>query len=193
MVRVEEANMPSAMKFVFEEIIEPLLTQNNMEGKVDYRPKNSSKDDSWNRDNPTTGVLYLSDYPSCKQAWVLVKFEQRTDKKFGQHAKYDHNTKISNKEQFKEFFGTEPSSDFEWPEDMVIYARWDKRLETNKYAYRDFDETTPNFYMYTNHLKSNLDVVIKRLKRIQEILETNPKAIQGNQFVIPYSATNTKM
>lgn len=187
MVRIEEANLSQAMKFAFEYFIQPLDTK----GILSYRPV-TQKDEEYLRDNPTNGIIFLKKHPNAKVAWVIVKFEQRKDKKFGQHAKFNHNIKISNKEQFKEFFGVEPSESFEWPEDMVIYARWDKTLETNKYAYRDFDETTPNFYMYTNHIKTNLNVVVKRLYRINEIIETNPDAIKGDQFNIPYSATNIK-
>lgn len=193
MVKVEEATMSQAMSFAFEEFIQPILEKNGASDVIDYRPKSKAneEDSSWSQDNPTTGLLYLKKHPNAKVAWVLVKFEQRTDKKFGQHAKYDNSVKINSPEKFKEFFGVEPAN--EWPTDMVVYARWNKKLETNKYAYRDFDETTPNFYMYTNHIRTNLDVVIKRLMRINEIIETNPKAIIGNQFNIPYSATNIKM
>lgn len=186
-MKVSEANLSQAMKFMFDEFIKAKGL--DPDGILAYRPV-SQKDEEWLRDNATNGIIYLDKHPTCKAAWVLVKFEMTTDKKFGQHAKYGNSVKISNKEQFKKFFGVEPTN--EWADDMVIYVRWDKSIETNKYAYRDFDETTPNFYMYTNHLKTNLDRVIKRLYRINDILDTNPNAIRGNQFVIPYNATDIK-
>lgn len=189
MTRIEEANLSKAMDFTFNHFIEPLLSQEDKE-TLAYRPV-TQKDNEWLRDNPATGIIYLSKHPNAKEAWVLVKFEQRTDKKFGQHAKYGSNIKITNVDEFKNFFGVEPSPDFNW-NDKVIYVRWDKTVETNPYAYRDFDETTPNFYMYTNHRKVNLETLVKRLLRINEIIETDPKAISGNMFNIPYSATNIK-
>lgn len=191
-MKIEEATMSQAMNFAFDHFIKPILEKNNAENIIDYRPKSKAneEDSSWSRDNPTTGLLYLKKHPNAKVAWVLVKFEQRTDKVYGQHAKYGNSVKISNPTEFEEFFGVAPATD--WPADMVIYARWDKTKETNKYAYRDFDETTPNFYMYTNHLHVNLDRVIKRLVRINDIIETDPKAIIGNQFNIPYNATDIK-
>ena len=75
---------------------------------------------------------------------------------------------------------------------MVMYVRWDKKLEVNKRPNRDFDEYTPNFYMYTNHSKVNLDKLVTRWLRINEIIETNPKAIIGNQFNIPYWYSSIK-
>lgn len=184
MVKIAESNMSTAMKFAFDRFIAP----HDPDGILDYRPK--SQKDEFLKDNPTTGFIFLKKHPEAKVAWVLVKFEQMTDKKFGQHVKYGNNIKIANKNQFKDFFGVGPSPNFNWSDDMVMYVRWNKKLEPNKRPNRDFDEYTPNFYMYTNHSKVNLDKLVTRLLRINEIIETNPNAIIGNQFNIPYSATN---
>lgn len=186
MVEIAEANMSNAMKFVFEKFIVP----HDPDGILDYRPK--SQQDEFLKDNPTTGFIFLKKHPEAKAAWVLVKFEQLTDRRYGQHVKYGNNIKINSVDDFKKFFGTEPGPGFIWSDDMVMYIRWDKSLERNKRANRDFDEYTPNFYMYTNHLKVNLDRLVKRLLRINTIIETDPKAIVGNQFNIPYSATDIK-
>lgn len=187
MVQISEANISSAMKFAFEEFIKPL----DKEGILDYRPKNQ-KDEDWLRDNKASGLIYLKKHPTAKVAWVIVRFESRTDKVYGQHTITKENRKITTPQEFQDFFGVAPGPDFSWPEDLTIYARWDKEKVANKYANRDYDETTPNFYMYTNHLEVNLDKLIKRLYRIDEIINTDPKAIQGNVFNIPYSATNIK-
>lgn len=190
MVRVEEANLRNAMNFAFEEFIKSKdLDPANI---LDYRPKGNSDDDKrWIRDNPTTGIIFLKKHPNAKVAWVLVKFEETTNKVYGQHVTYDTNQKLSTPEQFAEYFGVDlPNKN--WDADTVVYVRSGKQKQINKNANRDFDETTPNFYMYTNHLKTNLDRLIKRLYRINEIIEKNPNAIIGGQFNIPYSATDIK-
>lgn len=186
MERISEANMSTAMKFAFEYFIAP----HDPDGILDYRPK--SQNDPFLRDNPTTGIIFLKKHPEAKVAWVLTKFEQSTEKKYGQHVISHDNVKISNVEEFKDFFGVAPGPNFVFPDDMTIYVKWNKEKVVNKNANRDFDEYTPNFYMYTNHLKVNLNRLVKRLLRINQIIETNPKAIINGQFNIPYSATDIK-
>lgn len=185
--KISEANLSQAMKFAFDEFVSP----HDPDGILDYRPV-TQKDTAWLRDNTTTGIIFLKKHPNAKQAWVLVKFEQKRTNRVGQHTVFHNNVKVSSPEQFKEFFGVEPGPNFKFEDDMAIYVRWGKEQVANQNVTRDFDETTPNFYMYTNHLSANLDVVIQRLYRINQIIETNPNAIIGNQFNIPYSATNIK-
>lgn len=187
-VKVEEANLSQAMKFAFDYFVKPHDPKNILA----YRPTNQ-KDKEWLRDNNTTGIIYLKKHPGAKAAWVLVKFEQKTRKKYGRHQVAKQSVKISTPDQFEAFFGVQPAPDFNFAEDMTINVKWDKELVTNQNANRDFDETTPNFYMYTNHLSVNLDRLGKWLYRINQIIETNPNAIIGDQFNIPYSATNLKL
>lgn len=184
MVEIAEATLSKAMKFAYDSFIAPLDTEH----LLDYRPV-TQQDTDWLHDNPATGVIYLKKHPNAKVAWVLVKFEQRKTNVLGQHQVAHSNVKISSPEEFETFFKTKLSPDFEFPNDMTIYVRWDKENVLNKRYNRDFDETTPNFYMYTNHHKANLPTLIKRLYRINDIIDTNPKAIIGNQFNIPDSAT----
>lgn len=186
-VRVAEANLTTAMKFVFDEFIAPLDTEN----RLDYRPK-TKDDEAWLRDNKASGLIFLKKHKTLKEAWVIVRFESRTTNKFGRHAKYDNNIKITTPQEFEEYFGVLPGADFNWANDLTVYVKSGKRIEDNKFAYRDFDETSPNFYMYTNHIKVNLDKLVKRLYRLEEIVETNPKAIVGNVFNIPKTITDIK-
>ena len=134
MFKVSEATLPKAMDYVYENFIKP----HDPEGLLAYRPTGSQSGlSSWQRDNPTTGIIYLAKHPQAKVAWVLVKFEQNKNKTYGQHVIYNDNVKITSKEQFKEFFGVEPTIEF--PEDMTIYVRWNKEKRTNNNPNRDFD------------------------------------------------------
>lgn len=183
--KVSEANLPTAMKFVFDYFISPLDNKH----LLGYRPTHDDRQ-RWERDNPTTGVIYLKKFPQLKAAWVLVKFEQTQDKVYGQHQVAQDKVTIRNVQEFQNFFGVTPSASFNWTPDMTMYVRWNKQNVVNPYPYRDFDETTPNFYMYVNHLKVNLDKVIQRLYRMNEILEKDPNAIKGDMFNLPYNLTN---
>lgn len=184
MVRVEEANISSAMGYVFDEIIKPL----DPEGLLDYSPKTQKS--SWLRDNPTTGVIFLKKHPNAKVAWVLCKFEQKTDLKYGTHSVAQNKQKITSPQEFEDFFGVKLPADFNFADDMQINVSWDRQTLVNKNYNRDFDEYAYNFYMYSNHSKTNLKQLMQRLYRINEIIEKDPKAIIGNMFNIPYSATN---
>lgn len=189
MVQVQEANLSQAMNYVYDTFIKPLDTK----GILAYRPITQGKsqpDKQWLYDNPTTGVLYLKKHPNAKVAWVLVKFEHKTFKEYGMSSRAQNKIKITNLQEFKDFFGVSPGPDFKFTDDMAVYVRWDREQTRNTNPKRNFDETTPNFYMYTNHLKINLDKVIQRLYRINDIINKEPNAVIGNQFNIPYSATN---
>lgn len=192
MHKIAEASLPDAMKFAFDNFIK----DKNLDprGLLAYRPMPKNKEDkdsaSWYRDNPTTGIIYLDKHPNAREAWVLVKFERRKDAKLGQHTIAHDNVKITTPEEFKEFFGVDPAPDFDFASDMTIFVRWNKERVTNTNVNRDFDETAPHFFMYTNHRRVNLDRLIKRLYRINDILDTDPNAIVGGVFSIPYSATD---
>lgn len=178
--RISEANLSNAMKFVFEHWIRP----RDSEGILDYAPKSQSNK-SYLRDNPTTGMIYLKKHPQAKQAWVLVKFEHR-EKTFVQQNRAQQHITIRTPQEFEDFFGVAPVQNF--TDDMYITAYWDKQKVTNANPTRDFDETTPNFYMYVNHLNVNVDKLVKRLYRINDIIET--LGTEGGLFNIPYSPTN---
>lgn len=182
MIQISEANLSKAMGFTFETFIEP----KDPEHILDYRPVNQ-KDSSWLRDNPTTGIIYLKKHPNAKEAWILVKFERR-EAEYGTSVVPQQRKTIRTEQEFEDFFGVAPKQNF--ADDMVIQVSWDKQKVTNKNAKRDFDETTPNFYRYGNHLAVSLDKAIKGMYRINEIIETTGSV--GNLFKIPYSATNFK-
>lgn len=181
MVQISEANLSNAMKFAFNRFIEPLDTEHLLA----YRPLNQSED--WIKDNPTTGVVYLKKHPNAKEAWLLVKFEM-TEPEYGTSTVPQQRKTIRTKEEFIQFFDcSEPKF---WVEDIVIMVSWDKQKVTNKNPKRDFDETTPNFYRYGNHLSVSLDKAVKGMYRINEIIEKTGSV--GNLFKIPYSYTNFK-
>lgn len=180
MVRVEEANLSQAMEFTFKRLIEP----KDPDGILDYRPVNQ-KDKTWLTDNPSTGIIYLKKHPNAKEAWVLVKFE-RSEPEYGTTVVPQQRKTLRTPQEFETFFGVAPSQG--WNKDTVVQVSWDKQEQVNKRTSTNFDETAPNFYMYTNHLQINLDKVIKRLYRINEIIETTGTV--GSLFKIPYSATN---
>ena len=181
MIKISEANLSNAMKFVFDTWIKP----KDKDDILDYRPVNQS-DNSWLRDNPTTGVIYLKKHPNAKEAWLLVKFESR-EEEYGTSTVPQQRKTIRSKEEFQDFFGVSPQY---WEDDMLVQVSWDKQKIRNKNAKRDFDETTPNFYRYGNHLAVSLDKAIQGMYRINEIIETVGSV--GNLFKIPYSATNFK-
>lgn len=185
MVKISEANLSSAMKYVWENFIEPLDTQHLLA----YRPT-SQKETAWLRDNPATGIIYLDKHPNAKEAWILVKFEWTKVKTYGMQNIPQKRKTIRNIVEFEDFFGTTPGPNFDFPDDMLIQVSWDKEPVRNKNPYRDFDETAPNFYRYGNHLQVSLDKAIQGMYRINEIIETVGSV--GNLFKIPYSATNFK-
>lgn len=187
--KVSEANLSQAMKFTFERDIAPY----DKDGILSFAPKTQSKD-GWLRDNPTTGIIYLKKHPNLREAWVMVKFERQDDVK-GTSVVSKSKAKISNEKEFEEFFGTKPGPDFVFPDDMTIYVRWDKETIVNKNFNRDFDETSPTYYMFTNNARVNKDKLIQRLYRINDIVEEGEegKAIINGQFNIPYPATNVKL
>lgn len=183
MIKISEANLSQAMKFAFDEFIEP----HDPDKILAYKPFNQ-KDKDWLRNNPTTGIIYLKKHPNVKEAWVLVKFESR-EKSFGTTTIPQQRTTIKSIEDFEEFFGVKPTKNF--TNDTVVMVNSDYKATPNKNPKRDFDETTPNFYMYTNHLKVNLDKLVKRLYRIDAII-TASGGTTGNLYKIPYSATDIK-
>lgn len=180
MIKISEANLSQAMDFTFKRLIEP----KDPDGILDYRPTNQG-DTPWLRDNPSTGVIFLKKHPNAKAAWILVKFEPR-EATYGEQNIAQQKITIRTPQEFEDFFGVAPAKNF--ADDMVITARWDKQKVKNKNPKRDFDETTPNFYRYGNHLSVSLNKAIKGLYRINDIIEASGS--MGNLFNIPYSATN---
>lgn len=184
MYRVSEANLSSAMKYVYENYIEP-LDKNHI---LSYYPK-SQKNKDWLYDNPTTGLIYLNKHPSCKEAWVIVKFEYNTDKTYGLTTKSNNRQKITTPQELANFFGCSlPTQNFY--DDTTVTVTWNKEKIRNEHANRDFDESAPNFYMYTNNLKVNLDKLVQRLYRINTLLDVDPNIIKNSMFSIPYTNTN---
>lgn len=182
-IRIEEANLAAAMDFAFNYFIKPL----DKRDLLDYRPQKTNSNNEWQRDNPTTGVIYLKKHPNAKEAWVLVKFEQREQTSNIRKIPQQHKT-IKTITEFKDFFGVEPNQNF-IEGDTQVLVKWQKEEKVTR-PRRDFDETTPNFYMYTNHLKTNLSTVIQRLYRINDIIDTTGST--GDLFNIPYKLTDIK-
>lgn len=180
MVRIEEANLSNAMKFVFDRWIAPRDT----EQILSYMPK-TQRDKTYLQDNPTTGMIYLSKHPQVKEAWVLVKFE-RSEPEYGTTVVPQQRLTIRTPQEFKNFFGVEPTNG--WEKDTIVQVSWNKQQQINKRTSTNFDESAPNFYMYSNNTKVNLDKLINRLYKINEIVETTGSI--GNLYKIPYSATN---
>ena len=182
MFKISEANLSQAMKFTFEEFIE----NKNLDPDhiLAYSPK-SQGDKKYLRDNPTTGLIYLKKHPNAREAWVLVKFGSR-EATYGQTTIPQTRKTIRTEQEFQDYFGVTPVKGF--TDDTRIMVTSDYQKVTDKNPKRDFDETTPDFYMYTNHLKVNLDKLIKRLYRINDIIEKTG-TIDG-LFNIPYSATD---
>lgn len=188
-VQISEANVIQAMKSVYQDIIN---LYPNAKEFLDYTPKDKESGEAWLRDNKVAGLLYLKKHKLVKEAWVIVRFESHKNKVFGQHTVFNNNKKITSPEEFKEFFGVAPSADFDFTSDMTIYVRWDKEQKQNKYANRDLDETAPNFYMYTNHRSVNLESLMQRLERINELVDKDPSIIKNGVFNIPIKYTNIK-
>lgn len=187
-VRIEEANLATAMDFAFNHFVKPL----DKRDLLDYRPRKidpESKDieTAWQRDNPTTGVIYLKKHPNAKTAWVLVKFEQREETRSIRNVPQQHKT-IKTVNEFRDFFGVTPNQNF-IEGDTQVLVQWQKEERVTR-PRRDFDETTPNFYMYTNHLKTNLNTLIQRLYRINDYIDTTGS--ESDLFNIPYYLTDIK-
>lgn len=140
------------------------------------------------RDNPTTGLIYLNKHPNVREAWVLVKFLSR-EATYGQTSVPQDRTTIRTVQEFENFFGVKPIKGF--TSDTVVLVNSNYQKQTNLNPKRDFDETTPDFYMYTNHSKVNIDKLVKRLYRINDIIES----LGGDEdglYNFPLGPTNIK-
>lgn len=130
-------------------------------------------DDSheWWKNNPTTGKIRLKGekYKNCKFAWVLVKFTEVKKPNYGKSIVPQQYKTIHNEDEFYQFFGVMPKQNF--ASDMVIVCSWDRQEQQNKNTKDRFDETTPDFFMYTTHRSTNPQEIVNRLQRIKEILD----------------------
>lgn len=182
-IKISEANLSSAMKFVFDDMIKPLVERAGYNSDFLAYSPTSQKDTNWLKDNPATGKIYLRKHPNVKEAWVLVKFEMtsKNDDLISTNVATEHKT-VHNKEEFKELFGVTPEF---YPEDMVVTAKWNKQQSTRKRP-RDFQETAPIFFMYVNHRKASLEKVIDRLYKINRIIEESG-GTTGNLYKLPYN------
>lgn len=188
MVKIAEATLSEAMQYTFDNFVKPL----DKRELLGYMPI-SQNDTAWLRDNKTTGVIFLKDYPSLKESWILVKFEQRTDSTYGKHTIAGNRVKITNLSEFQDFFGVLPGPNFDFTSDMTVTVTWDKQSIRNKYPNTNFDETTPNFYMYVSHRKVTIDKLVNKLYKIYDYIQEQPdKAIIGNQFNVPISLIDIK-
>lgn len=185
-VKIAESSLPQAMKFVYDTFI-----PDEYKDIIDYRPKNS-KDTEYLRDRKVTGLLYLKKFPLAKQAWSLVEFDEnfardedgtirKETAKYGKHAIYKNNVVLRTKEEFEKYFNVSLTN-YNWQPDTVVYVRSDKQIEDNKFPNRDLQESAPYFYMYIDHSQVNLDVMLQRMYRMNEILENNPNAFHSGHY-----------
>lgn len=182
--RISEANLSDSMKFVFDRWVKPLDTRNIL----DYEPKSQKQTaNSWIKDNPTTGLIFLKDRPEVKEAWMLVKFSKPEPTYNMQNRPTEYKT-LRNVQDFTNFFGVAPQQN--WFSDTICVVSWNKQLQMNTNPNRDFDETTPDFYMYINHLKTSLTNAISRIYDIADnIIDEEDNY---DKYRIPYSKTNAK-
>lgn len=179
MVRIQESTISQAMQFVMDTWFpgqEKLLEFDN------------SKE--WRIANPTTGKIRLVDFPQCKEAWVLVKFSELKKPKYGKSIVPQQHKTIHTEEEFRNFFGVEPTKGYE--PDMVIVCSWDKQEKQNKNTADRFDETTPDFYMYINHTNVNPKKIVKRLERINDAMHKLGVGNESKLYNLPYYLTDLK-
>lgn len=175
--KVSEANLSSAMKFVFDTMIKPLEEKYSVKDFLAYSPT-SQKDTNWLKDNPATGKIYIKKHPNVKEGWVLVKFEMTTKNAdlIGTTAPTEFAT-VHNIEEFEKLFGVTPKF---YPEDMLVTAKWNKQQSTRKRP-RDFQETAPIFFMYVNHRKASIEKVVDRLYKLYRMIEESGGTV-GNLY-----------
>lgn len=181
MIRIQESTIKQAMQFVMDEFISVHLSSKDK----DLLEFDDSK--QWRTENPTTGKIRLKAYPQCKEAWVLVKFSEVKNPNYGTSIVRQQHKTIRSVDEFQEFFGIKPIKNF--TEDMIIICSWDKQTQRNKNTADRFDETTPDFYMYTTHIKTNIPEMINRLIRIKQAMDKLGVGNESKLYNLPYKLT----
>lgn len=184
MVRIQEDTMKECMRDLMEDKIYPAL--GNAKDKISF--DNSS---AWWKDNPTTGKLYLTDFPQVKEAWVLVKFLENKTFNYGkQNVRQQHKT-LRSVEDFEGFFGVKPTQNF--ADDMIIVCSWGKQLQQNKNTRDRYQAGNGyNFYMYVTHTQCGFPEMINRLLRIDKACHAKGITSSDDLYQIPYSLTGLK-
>lgn len=184
MVQVSEMRIFSnAMKWLFEEQIQPICEKLGYPDLLDYRPKpksTDSRDVIWKKENPTTGLIFLKDYPNLELGWTLVKFRQNEDLKYGKHTKYD-TIKITNENEFYNAFGVYPGNDFVFTPDTYILLYNNKQVLQNQNPNLDFQESAYDLYTYINNIKVTREKFVERCARLDEMMKTVPDIIKNGR------------
>lgn len=176
MFRIEEASLAKAMDYTINTLFEG-NEYAEFRNIIAYSPTYGKNNKEYLKDNPTTGKIFLKDYPDAMEAWVLVKFLNTNKEPVSQNRFTEYKT-LRTEKDFEDFWGVIPTKNYS--QDMIINVSWNKQEVENEKPNRDFDETTPNFYMYSTHRKIGRKELAQKLIKTQDILDSkNGKLSNG--------------